>query len=101
MVIPHGILHSGDQGQCAVRIINLGMQIFGNRSDILLKACHIRESPVADLLEDVAAAGGSHHKVGHIDMATAITLAGNGLGIQPELFQNMNKQRIHRYHFSL
>ena len=56
-------VHSGDQGQGTVGIVDLGVQVTGNSGDVFLQTFNIGECAVADLLQNVAAAGLGDHQV--------------------------------------
>ena len=85
LVVPGLPIHRGNQGQRPVGVGDLRMEVLGNGGDVLLEARHIRERPVGDFLQNVAAAGACDHQVGHINVAAAVALAGNRSAVQLKL----------------
>ena len=88
-------IQGGDQGQGTVGVVDLGVQMTGNSGDVLLQTFNVGESAVADLLQNVAAAGLGDHQVSNVNVATAVAFAGNNGSIQLELIQNIDEHSFH------
>ena len=95
LVVPALPCFGGNQVQGAVGIVGLLAQVGGDGGDVLLQPCHIREGPVADLLEDVPPPGLGDHQIGFVDVSAAVALTADSRSIQPELLQNGFVQCFH------
>ena len=52
------------------------MQVACHRLHIFLQACNVRESPVAELLQDIPPPGIRHGEIGLVDVSATVALAG-------------------------
>ena len=95
LVIPALPCFCINQVQGSSRGTVLPAQVRRYRSDVLLKASHVRKGTVADFLEDIPPPGFCDHLVGFVDMTAAVTLAAGRRCIQRELRKNFSVQCFH------